>query len=209
MPVPDAQPREQPEADPKLTGEKLVINRGRISRGRRPLLAALASATAGVVALALTLVAAPAQADTTGALRGVGSGRCLDVPNSSQTNGTFLQIYDCSGAANQQWTSLANGELTVYGSKCLDVPGRATTAGTKVEIWSCNGGTNQQWRVNSDGTIVGVGSGLCLDVTGAATANGTAVQLWNCTGAGNQKWTGLSGTSNACALPSAYRWGST
>jgi len=224
MPVPDVQPREQPEADPKLTGEKLVINRGSIGRGRRPLLAALASATAGVVALALTLVAAPAQADTTGALRGVGSGRCLDVPNSSQTNGTFLQIYDCSGAANQQWTSLANGELTVYGSKCLDVPNRATTAGTKVEIWTCNGGTNQQWRVNSDGTIVGVGSGLCLDVTGNGTANGTAVEIWTCNGGSNQKWTGLSasqsgspsasaspsaspsGSTGTCSLPSSYHW---
>src|SRR5436305_904798 len=226
MPVPDAQPREQPEADPKLTGEKLVINRGRISRGRRPLLAALASATTAVAALALTLVAAPAQADTAGALRGVGSGRCLDVPNSSQTNGTFLQIYDCSGGANQQWTSLANGELTVYGSKCLDVPGRATTAGTKVEIWTCNGGTNQQWRVNSDGTIVGVGSGLCLDVTGAGTANGTSVEIWTCNGGSNQKWTGLSasqsgspsasassspsasptGSTGNCSLPSSYHW---
>ncbi|MFJ6385707.1 non-reducing end alpha-L-arabinofuranosidase family hydrolase [Kitasatospora sp. NPDC092039] len=153
------------------------------------------------------LVAGPAQAATTGAVRGTASGRCLDVPGAVRTDGTNLQIYDCWGGANQQWTSTDSGQLTVYGDKCLDVPGHATTPGTKVQIRGCSGGANQQWRVNSDGTIVGVESGLCLDVSGGGTVNGTPVQLWNCTGAANQRWTGLSTTS--CALPSTYRWTST
>ncbi|MFF4805538.1 non-reducing end alpha-L-arabinofuranosidase family hydrolase [Streptomyces sp. NPDC001351] len=176
---------------------------------RRHLSVVLAAAVAALVSLAALLVAGPAQAATSGALRGVGSGRCLDVPNAGQADGTLLQIWDCTGGSNQQWTLTDSSQLTVYGNKCLDVPGHATAAGTRVEIWSCNGGTNQQWRVNSDGTVVGVESGLCLDVSGGATANGTAVQLWNCTGAGNQKWTGLSGATNSCSLPSTYRWSST
>jgi endo-1,4-beta-xylanase len=137
--------------------------------------------------------ATPTGSPTTGgsgtALRGVGSGRCLDVPNSSQSDGTLLQIWDCSGGANQQWAQTSSNQLTVYGNKCLDVPGHATATGTRVEIWTCNGGTNQQWRVNGDGTVVGVESGLCLDVTGAATGNGSAVELWTCNGGSNQKWT--------------------
>ncbi|POX46232.1 non-reducing end alpha-L-arabinofuranosidase family hydrolase [Streptomyces sp. Ru72] len=181
----------------------------RRSFSRRHPSAVLAAAVAALAAVAAMLVASPAQAATSGALRGVGSGRCLDVPGASQTDGTLLQIWDCHGGTNQQWTLTDSNQLTVYGNKCLDVPGHATTAGTRVEIWSCNGGANQQWRVNTDGTVVGVESGLCLDVSGAGTANGTAVQLWNCTGAGNQKWTGLSGVSNSCALPSTYRWTST
>jgi hypothetical protein len=68
------------------------------------------------------------------------------------------------------------------------VPGHATASGTRVEIWTCNGGTNQQWRLNSDGSVVGVESGLCLDVNAYGTANGSIVQLWTCTGATNQKW---------------------
>jgi hypothetical protein len=32
------------------------------------------------------------------------SGRCLDDPNSSTTNGTQLEIWDCNGGANQRWT---------------------------------------------------------------------------------------------------------
>jgi non-reducing end alpha-L-arabinofuranosidase len=126
---------------------------------------------------------------TTGVLRGVGSNRCLDVPGLATANGTLLQIWDCNGGANQQWTSLSNGELQVYGNKCLDVPGFSTTPGTRVQIWDCNGGSNQQWTLNSNGTVVGRGSGLCLDVTGAGTANGTAVEIWTCNGGSNQQWT--------------------
>jgi alpha-galactosidase len=125
---------------------------------------------------------------STTVLRGTGSNRCLDDPNSSTTNGVQPQIWDCSSAANQQWTYTAASELRVLG-KCLDAYNNQTTAGTKVEIWDCNGGANQQWRINSDGTIAGVQSGLCLDVTGAATANGTLVELWSCNGGSNQKWT--------------------
>jgi hypothetical protein len=185
------------------------------SLGRGQLSAVLVAVVAALAALAAMLVAGPAHAATTGALRGVGSGRCLDVPNSTQTDGTYLQIYDCSGGANQQWTVTSTSQLTVYGGKCLDVPGHATTAGTRVQIWTCNGGTNQQWRVNSDGTVVSVESGLCLDVTGKGTANGTAVEIWTCNGGANQQWTGLTGTSTTpptggtCSLPSSYRWTST
>jgi hypothetical protein len=125
---------------------------------------------------------------TAGVLRGVGSNRCLDVPGAVTTNGTLLDIWDCNGGTNQQWTSLSNGELQVYGSKCLDVPGHAKTAGTRVDIWDCNAGANQLWTLNSDGTVVGRESGLCLDVTGAGTANGTTVEIWTCSGSSNQKW---------------------
>ncbi|ULR52234.1 non-reducing end alpha-L-arabinofuranosidase family hydrolase [Streptomyces deccanensis] len=172
--------------------------------------AVLAGAVTALAALAATLVASPAQAATTSAVRGVASGRCLDVSGANQADGTNVQIWDCHSGTNQQWTLTDNNQLTVYGNKCLDVPGHATTAGTRPVLWSCNGGTNQQWRANADGTIVAVESGLCLDVSGGATANGTAVQLWNCNGGNNQKWTGLSTPpSGTCALPSTYRWSST
>lgn len=182
----------------------------RRSPSRRPVSVVLAT----LAALAAMLVAGPARAATGGSLRNVGSGRCLDVPNASQTDGTYLQIYDCWGGTNQQWTATDAGQLTVYGNKCLDVPGHATAAGTRVQIWTCSGAANQQWRVNSDGTVVGVESGLCLETTGSGTANGTAVEIGTCNGGGNQKWTGLSGTTTppgggTCSLPSTYRWTST
>ncbi|WP_219822012.1 endo-1,4-beta-xylanase, partial [Streptomyces sp. Ru71] len=100
-----------------------------------------------------------------GQIKGVGSGRCLDVPNATTTDGTQVQLWDCNGATNQQWTLTDTGELKVYGTKCLDAAG--TGNGTKVQIYSCWGGDNQKWRLNSDGSIVGVQSGLCLDAVGA------------------------------------------
>ncbi|MFC8130203.1 endo-1,4-beta-xylanase [Streptomyces sp. NPDC057302] len=122
-----------------------------------------------------------------GGIKGVGSGRCLDVPNSRTTDGTQLQLRDCSGSTNQQWTYTAAGELRVYGNKCLDASG--TGNGTKVQIYSCWGADNQKWRLNSDGSIAGVQSGLCLDAAGGGTANGTLIQLYSCSNGSNQRWT--------------------
>ncbi|MES9521544.1 endo-1,4-beta-xylanase [Streptomyces capoamus] len=122
-----------------------------------------------------------------GQIKGVGSGRCLDVPGSGTTDGTQLQLWDCHGGTNQQWTYSDAGELRVYGNKCLDAAG--TGNGSKVQIYSCWGGDNQKWRLNSDGTIVGVQSGLCLDAVSAGTANGTLIQLYNCSNGTNQRWT--------------------
>ncbi|MCO6000073.1 extracellular catalytic domain type 1 short-chain-length polyhydroxyalkanoate depolymerase [Actinoallomurus rhizosphaericola] len=131
-------------------------------------------------------------AGSTGALRAVGAGKCLDDPNSTATLGTQQQIYSCNGQANQTWTHDSSKELTVTvggSTLCLDANGQGTTNGTKAVIWSCNGQANQQWNLNSNGTITGVQSGLCLDVTGAGTANGALVELWSCNGGGNQQWT--------------------
>ncbi|WP_203935991.1 non-reducing end alpha-L-arabinofuranosidase family hydrolase, partial [Planosporangium mesophilum] len=159
-----------------------------------------------------------------GTIVGVQSGRCIDVPNATQTNGTRVQLYDCNGQSNQQWTYTAGKQLQVYGNKCLDANGAATANGTAVIIWDCNGQTNQQWNVNAGGTISGVQSGRCLDVWG--TANGQQVQLYDCHGQSNQQWRTnfVSGPtspppsspppsspppSGSCSLPSTYRWSST
>lgn len=122
-----------------------------------------------------------------GQLKGVGSGRCVDVPNSSTSDGTAVQLYDCHSATNQQWELTSAGELKVYGNKCLDAAGSAN--GAKVQIYGCWGGDNQKWQLNSDGSIVGVQSGLCLDAVGAGTANGTQIQLYSCSNGSNQRWT--------------------
>jgi hypothetical protein len=129
---------------------------------------------------------------STGPLHAVGAGKCLDVPGSTTTTGTQLQISSCTGQANQAWTRTSSNQLaaTVGGTTlCLDASGNGTSAGTKVVTWSCNGQANQQWTVNANGTVTGGQSGLCLDVTGASTANGALVELWTCNGGSNQQWT--------------------
>ncbi|MFB9235662.1 lectin [Plantactinospora siamensis] len=118
---------------------------------------------------------------------GAQSGRCVDVPNGSTTNGTQVQLYDCWGGDMQRFTYTASKQLQVLG-KCLDANGQGTSNGTAVIIWDCNGQANQQWNVNSDGTIRGVQSNLCVDANGAGTANGTKIILWSCNGGANQRW---------------------
>ncbi|MDF9817111.1 non-reducing end alpha-L-arabinofuranosidase family hydrolase [Streptomyces sp. SPB162] len=151
----------------------------------------------------------------TGEIKGVTSGRCLDINGSATANGTQAQLWDCSGQSNQRWTYTSGKQLMIYGNKCLDAMAKGTGNGTAVVIWDCNGGANQQWTLNSDGTIAGVQSGLCLDAIGAASTNGTKIQLYSCWSGGNQKWSGPSGTSTppptggTCSLPSTYRWTST
>lgn len=146
----------------------------------------------------LAFTGAPALADITvkplaganGALVvGKQSGRCLDLFNSTITNGTQAELWDCNGGSNQAWTYTSRKELVVYGNKCLDAYNLGTTNGTKVVIWDCNGQNNQKWNVNADGTITNVNAGLCLDANGAGTANRTPIVLWSCGTADNQKWT--------------------
>ncbi|MEV1014070.1 RICIN domain-containing protein [Micromonospora sp. NPDC049801] len=124
-----------------------------------------------------------------GQLVGGQSGRCVEVPNSSTTNGTQAQLWDCGSGTNQRWTATSSKQLMVYGNKCLDASGAGTANGTQVIIWDCHGGANQQWNINSNGTITNGQSGLCLDANGAASANGTKIILWSCNGGANQQWT--------------------
>ncbi|WP_228981503.1 endo-1,4-beta-xylanase [Streptomyces sp. DH12] len=129
----------------------------------------------------------PTPTPGSGQIKGVASGRCLDVPGAGTTDGTQLQLWDCNNRPNQQWTHTAAGELRVYGDKCLDAAG--TGNGAKVQIYGCWGGDNQKWRLDPDGTIVGVQSGLCLDAAAHGTANGTLIQLYSCSNGSNQRWT--------------------
>src|SRR5262249_11685075 len=134
-----------------------------------------------------TPTATPTSGGGTGRIRGVSSGRCLDVPNAATADGTAVQLWDCNGRSNQQWAATSAGELTVYGNQCLDAAG--TGNGARIQIYSCHSGANQKWRLNSDGTVTGVQSGLCLDAVGQGTANGTRLQLYSCHGGANQRWT--------------------
>jgi poly(3-hydroxybutyrate) depolymerase len=124
-----------------------------------------------------------------GSIVGAGSGRCFDVAGSNQAGGTAVQLYDCNGATNQQWTYTSAGELRVFGGDCLDASGQGTANGTKVVVWPCNGQQNEKWTFNANGTITGAQSGLCLDATGKGTTNGTLIELWTCNGGNNQQWT--------------------
>ena len=113
--------------------------------------------------------------------------KCVDDANSSSTDGNKVEIWDCNGGGNQNWTLASNGTIQIYG-KCLDITGASTANGALVELWTCNGGGNQVWTV-TNGTLVNPASGRCLDDPGFTTTNGTQLDLWDCNNGSNQHWT--------------------
>ena len=125
--------------------------------------------------------------DNAGAeLSNEGSARCLDDPNASRANGVKLQVWDCNGRVQQNWT-LPTGPMTsAIPRMCADDSDASTANGAKVQLWTCNGQKSQQWTAMLDGTIRV--QGKCLDVVNHGTANGSKVQLWTCNGASNQLW---------------------
>jgi hypothetical protein len=96
-------------------------------------------------------------------------------------------MYDCNGAAQQQWI-VDGSQLRVYANECLDVVGGGTEDGTPIQVWPCNGNSQQQWTWGPDGTIRSIPSGRCLDVVGGDNANGAPLQLWDCNGAPWQRF---------------------
>jgi alpha-galactosidase len=46
-------------------------------------------------------------------LVGASSNRCMDVTGGVQTLGTAIEIWDCHGSTNQEWTPTAANELRV------------------------------------------------------------------------------------------------
>ncbi|QHA10033.1 1,4-beta-xylanase [Streptomyces broussonetiae] len=155
-------------------------------------------------------------------LSDVAAGRVLDEPAGYNGNGTPLQVWDASGASNQQWRAGRNSDgsytlTNVASGRVLDEPGNQTGNGTRMQVWDSGGGANQHWRAdrNSDGsyTLTNVASGRALEIPGGRTANGTPVQIWDSGGGAHQHWNLRTSTpapaGGTCALPSTYRWTST
>jgi endo-1,4-beta-xylanase len=155
-------------------------------------------------------------------LSNAAGGRVLDQPARQNDNGTPLQVWDASGASNQQWRANRNSDGTytltnIASGRVLDEPAGRTANGTRMTVWDANGGAHQHWKAhrNSDGsyTLTNVASGRALEIPGGRTDNGSPVQIWDTNGGrANQRWNFQPTTapkSDTCALPSTYRWTST
>jgi hypothetical protein len=113
---------------------------------------------------------------------------CVDDTGDATTNGNKIQVWQCLGNANQDWTIEPDGTIQING-KCLVTDNDGTSNGTKINLYTCTGDTNQQWTERSDGTLVNTRSGTCLDDPSASETNGTQLQIWSCDGLVQQSWT--------------------
>ncbi|MDH6119383.1 GH18 family chitinase [Kitasatospora sp. GAS204A] len=91
--------------------------------------------------------------DASVSFRGVGSGRCLDIHNStSAVSGRELVIYNCSGQQSQRWQpEPQNNGTTLFvsvlnHSLCLDVAGNPQDPSRGyLDVYTCNFQPNQDW----------------------------------------------------------------
>ncbi|GLZ29053.1 galactosylceramidase [Lentzea sp. NBRC 105346] len=77
----------------------------------------------------------------------VGTGRALDVPGFSTTQGTQLVQWTVNPGANQQWTFSGNTLTNRHSGMLADVSGASTAENAPVIQWPSNGGANQQWEL--------------------------------------------------------------
>ncbi|MFJ8748982.1 ricin-type beta-trefoil lectin domain protein [Streptomyces sp. NPDC102441] len=73
-------------------------------------------------------------------------GKCLDVDAASTADGTKIQLWDCHGGTNQDWSVQSDGTIRNRGV-CLDTAGGSGTDGTQLVINRCDGRASQKWTV--------------------------------------------------------------
>ncbi|WP_437653127.1 ricin-type beta-trefoil lectin domain protein [Sorangium sp. So ce1182] len=112
-------------------------------------------------------------------------GRCADLNISY--SGVSLQLWDCSGAnENQRFTRTVNSELLIRG-KCLD--GQNLQPGDALIAASCDGRVSQKWNRDLLGRLVSVGNpAMCADVWGATSYSGAPIRMFHCHAGTNQRW---------------------
>jgi hypothetical protein len=122
-------------------------------------------------------------------------GKCLDEDiGSPPHNGTRVQVWECNGWTNQQWSYYSDGTIVnSYDGRCLDADiSSPIHNGTVVQVWACNGQSNQRWTLFTNtglGPILSAPNSNCLDEDiGTPLHDGTKVQLWNCNAWDNQQW---------------------
>ena len=120
----------------------------------------------------------------TGLLVGL-AGRCLDVFDGLDDDGTAVQIFGCNGTPAQVWTAGADGTLRAQG-KCLQTVDVGAGA-PRLQIKNCDGRGDQQWMITY-GVIVNPASRRCLDVLGTNPDDRTPVITADCRGGQGQNW---------------------
>ncbi len=133
-------------------------------------------------------------ADPRFALAGLG-GKCLEVEGGDPSDGTPVNLGDCTGGENQTWrldlTSWSQ-QVVAAGDKCL-LPGPVDDAGdVRAVIGEC-GVAGDLWRLETpahaeSSLLIHDDTGLCLDVQGSVSEDGRPVILFGCHGGANQLW---------------------
>ena len=74
------------------------------------------------------------------------AGKCLDIFEQRNENGTPIHLWDCVPAPTQEWRQLSGGQLqNVATGKCLAVREDSSENGTVIHLWDCHSGQTEKW----------------------------------------------------------------
>jgi Ricin-type beta-trefoil lectin domain-like/Calpain family cysteine protease len=129
------------------------------------------------------------------------SGKVLDDPGFSTSNGADIDQWQLNGGANQQWNVVPQTDgrfelVNLSSSKALTDPNFSKSNGTIIQQSQPNGGANQQWELvqQKDGNfeLLNGYSGKALADPNSSTSNGTPVIQYQPDGGTEQQWTLLA-----------------
>lgn len=132
-----------------------------------------------------TSTASPSDTVPDGAILNPASGRCVD---NSTPNNSPLQLWDCTGSAQQTWKVMPDTSIRSVG-RCLDVVGGSRDDGAGIQLADCNGTGAQQFRFDSAHRLVNLQADKCVALQDTPGVNGTRLHLWTCNGTAGQRWT--------------------
>ncbi|MFI5843113.1 ricin-type beta-trefoil lectin domain protein [Catenuloplanes sp. NPDC051500] len=150
-----------------------------------PAAATSTPATVKTTTATKTTAAAPPPATVTSYQIDGYADKCIDAPAAK--DGTKLQLWTCTGGADQKFTFPGDGTIRHQGL-CIDLALASSDNGTAIQLAKCNGGWAQRFKVNESHDLVNTAIGKCVDVADWDDSNGARLQLWECNGETNQKW---------------------
>ena len=114
--------------------------------------------------------------------------KCFDVRGMVDANNVPLQVWDCGGTWNQQFSyDGATGYLRTAKGRCVEVDKLVNFQnGDPVDTRNCWGGVNQKWDIDLFGELQLRGTNKCLEIKDYDTDNGTPIWLWDCYVGANQ-----------------------
>jgi hypothetical protein len=143
-------------------------------------------------------------------LKGVASGRCIDIAYATRAPGGQVILYDCvTGAPDETWSLGAVGAaapVTIFDATlCLVDASGSGAEGAALTTAACSGAAAQNWTLTSAGQLQHTASGKCATAKSAGTLNMTGLVLSACTTgtslSTSQTWTTASSVAAPTSLP--------
>lgn len=140
-----------------------------------------------------------------------GSGKCLEIVNSSTANGADASQWSCVGQPGAVWQLVkptGTNDTSAYwirnvnSGKCLEIENGWKHNGAPAQQWTCTPGVAAQlWRTGGISytsipgkSLYNLGTQHWLEVENSSSSNGARVQQWDYANVTGQIWKTNLGT---------------